>query len=72
MDRLRMEYVGIFYIHLEYFTPIWNILRPFGIFYAHLVYFVGALCGHVAYFSVLVCCTMKTLATLCCADVQQT
>jgi hypothetical protein len=32
-----MYNIGIFYGHLEYFTAIWNILRPFGIFYDHLV-----------------------------------
>jgi hypothetical protein len=25
-----MENVSTFYGHLEYFTAIWNILRPFG------------------------------------------
>jgi hypothetical protein len=34
-----MENVGIFYIHLVYFTAIGNILWPFGIFCGHLVYF---------------------------------
>jgi hypothetical protein len=35
------------------FTAIWSILQPFGIFYGYLVYF-----------SLLVCCTTKNLATL--------
>jgi hypothetical protein len=37
LEYLGMEDVGIFYDHLEYFTAIWYILRPFGIFYGHLV-----------------------------------
>jgi hypothetical protein len=45
--------VGIFYGHLEYFTAIWNILRPLGLFYDQLV---GIFCGPLVYFSVLVCC----------------
>jgi hypothetical protein len=28
-----MENVGTFYVHLEYFMSIRNILRPFGIFF---------------------------------------
>jgi hypothetical protein len=48
-----MEDVGIFYVHLVYFTAtgkfwgqlenfvdIWYILWAFGIFYGHLVYFM--------------------------------
>jgi hypothetical protein len=31
----------IFYGHLEYFSAIWNIFRPFGIFFVHLVYFTN-------------------------------
>jgi hypothetical protein len=31
---------GIFYVHLEYFMSIWNILCPFGRFYVHLEYFM--------------------------------
>jgi hypothetical protein len=34
-----MENVGIFYVHLVYFTAIGNILWPFGMFCDHLVYF---------------------------------
>jgi hypothetical protein len=43
-----MEKVSIFYGHLEYFTAIWSILRPFVIIYGRLVYVV---CCHVVYFS---------------------
>jgi hypothetical protein len=32
-----MEYEGVFYGHLVYFTAIWSILRPFGILCGHLV-----------------------------------
>jgi hypothetical protein len=41
------------YGHLICFTAIWYILWPFAIFVGHLVYF-----------SVLVCCNKKNLATL--------
>jgi hypothetical protein len=34
-----MEDVGIFYVHLVYFTDIYYILWPFGTFYGCLVYF---------------------------------
>jgi hypothetical protein len=34
-----MEGVGIFYVHLVYFTDIWYILWAFGIFYGRLVDF---------------------------------
>jgi hypothetical protein len=34
-----MENVGIFHVHLVYFTVIGNILRPFGLFCGHLLYF---------------------------------
>jgi hypothetical protein len=40
LEALAMEDVGIFYVHLGYFTAIWYILWSFGIFYGHLVYFV--------------------------------
>jgi hypothetical protein len=30
LEGLRIEKVGIFYGHLEYFAPIWYILWPFG------------------------------------------
>jgi hypothetical protein len=33
---LRFENIDIFYVHLEYFMAIWNILWPFGIFSCHL------------------------------------
>jgi hypothetical protein len=35
-----MEYAGLVYGYLVYFTDIWSILRIFGIFYDHVVYFV--------------------------------
>jgi hypothetical protein len=38
LEGLAIEYVGIFYGHLVYFTTLWYILWPFGIFYGHLVY----------------------------------
>jgi hypothetical protein len=44
-----MENVSIFYDYLEHFTAIW----PFGI-----------VCGHLVYFSILVCLPKKNLATL--------
>jgi hypothetical protein len=34
-----MEDFGVNYVHLVYFTAVWNILRPFGIFYGYLVDF---------------------------------
>jgi hypothetical protein len=39
-----MENVVLFYHHLEYFTAIWYNVWPFGI-----------VCGHLVYFSALVC-----------------
>jgi hypothetical protein len=44
----RMENVCIFYDHLEYFTAIWNILRPFGRVY---IWPFDIVCGHLVYFS---------------------
>jgi hypothetical protein len=38
LEGLAIEEVGIFYRHLVYFTPHWNILWPFGIFCGKLVY----------------------------------
>jgi hypothetical protein len=38
-----MENAGLLYGHLEYFTTIWRILRPFGIFYGNLFSFCGQL-----------------------------
>jgi hypothetical protein len=35
-----MEYVGLFYGHLVYFTAIWYMFVSFGIFYDYLVYFM--------------------------------
>jgi hypothetical protein len=35
-----MENVGIFYVHVVYFTAIWYTLWTFGIFCGNLVYFV--------------------------------
>jgi hypothetical protein len=57
LEGLRRENVEIFYGHLEYFTAIWNILRPFGIFYGHLEYFTAIwclLCSFGTFFPVLV------------------
>jgi hypothetical protein len=36
-----MENVGIFYGHLEYFTAIWYIFKPFDIVLGNLVYFTS-------------------------------
>jgi hypothetical protein len=36
---LGMDYVGVFYDHLEYFMAIWYNLWPFVIVCGHLVYF---------------------------------
>jgi hypothetical protein len=33
----RMEYAGMLYSHLEYFTVIWYILCPFGNVFGYLV-----------------------------------
>jgi hypothetical protein len=33
LKGLVKENVGILYGHMEYFTAIWNILRPLGTFY---------------------------------------
>jgi hypothetical protein len=44
LEVLGMENVGIFNDHLEYFTSIWYNSPPFDI-----------VCGHLVYFSVLVC-----------------
>jgi hypothetical protein len=58
---------GIFYGHLVYFTAIWYILLPFGIFYCHLVIFLATwyICGLFGiFFTVLVSCVKKNLATL--------
>jgi hypothetical protein len=41
---LGIENIAMFYEHLEYFAAIWYNLQPFGI-----------VCGHLVYFSVLVC-----------------
>jgi hypothetical protein len=47
---------------LVYYKVIWNVSRPFGIFYGHLVMF-----GFVGiFFTVLVLCIEKNLATLRC------
>jgi ABC-type spermidine/putrescine transport system permease subunit II len=49
-----MVNVGIFYDHLEYFTPIWYNLGP-----------IGIVCGHLEYFSPFwYVWTKKNLATL--------
>jgi hypothetical protein len=39
LEGLAMENVGIFYVHLVYFTAIGKMLWSFGIFWGHLVYF---------------------------------
>jgi hypothetical protein len=44
LEGLGMENVVLFYDHLEYFTDIWYNLQSLGI-----------VCGHLVYFSVLVC-----------------
>jgi hypothetical protein len=36
LGKFWRENVGILYGHLEYFTVIWNILRPFVVLYGHL------------------------------------
>jgi hypothetical protein len=56
----RLENVTIFYVHLEYFMDIWDILRTFGTFYGHSVHFL--LIWYI--FHVLVLRTKKNLATL--------
>jgi hypothetical protein len=53
---------GIFYGHLVYFMPIWNILCSFSIFYAHLVYFMpiwNILCPFDIF-----CCTLVYLMVI--------
>jgi hypothetical protein len=52
-EGLGMENVGIFYGHLVYFVVLWKSLWLFGIF-----------CSHWVYFSALVFCAKKDLATL--------
>jgi hypothetical protein len=54
LEGLAMENLGIFNNHLAYFTAIGNILGPFGMFCGNLLYF----------FTALVFCTKKNLATL--------
>jgi hypothetical protein len=39
LEGLAMVNVGIFYVHLAYFTVIENILWIFGIYCGHLIYF---------------------------------
>jgi hypothetical protein len=39
LEGLEMENGGIFSDHLEYYTPIWYILWPFGMAYGNWVYF---------------------------------
>jgi hypothetical protein len=38
-EGLGMDNVGIFYIHLVYFTALWYILWQFGTICGYLVYF---------------------------------
>jgi hypothetical protein len=48
--------------NIKRWYSIWNILKPFGKVDVHLVYLS---CGHLMYFfTVLVSCTDKNLATL--------
>jgi hypothetical protein len=64
-------YLGFFHLvpifcgYLIDFVVIWYILWSFGVFCGYLVLFhlVPIFCGYI-YFPVLVCCTMKYLATL--------
>jgi hypothetical protein len=57
-EGLAMEYIGIFFYHLVYFTVIWYILWSFGtyilwsfgIFYGHLVHIFY---GNLVYFMVI-------------------
>jgi hypothetical protein len=53
LEGLAIEDVGIFYGHLVRFTVFCYILWTFGI-----------VCGNFLYFSILVFCTKKNLATL--------
>jgi hypothetical protein len=66
---------GPFYGHLVHFMVIWSILWSNGIFFGHLVHFMakwyilwpfGEFNGHLGsiFPPVLVCCTMKNLATM--------
>jgi hypothetical protein len=48
-----MENVVIFYDHLEYVLVIWYNVRP-----------IGVVCGHLVYFSDLVCLDQQHLATV--------
>jgi hypothetical protein len=52
---------------LMYFMAIWNILQTFWIFYRHFGYFITIwyiLCSSGTFFTALVSCTKKNLATL--------
>jgi hypothetical protein len=42
----------------------WYILWPFGTFYGQILWPLGKLSGHLVFFPVLVCGTMKNPATL--------
>jgi hypothetical protein len=49
-----MGVVGIVYVHLVYFTPIWYIFWSFGIYFVAIWYILwpfGIFCGHLIYFS---------------------
>jgi hypothetical protein len=35
LDSLRLKNVDIFYVRLEYFMDVWDILLPFGTFCVH-------------------------------------
>jgi hypothetical protein len=41
LEGPRLENVDIFYVHLGYFSEIWDILLPFGTFFVNLVHFSG-------------------------------
>jgi hypothetical protein len=64
-----MEDVDMFYGPFANVLSIWYILWPFGIFYGHLVYFMAIWYWYHfpslgIFFTPLVSCTKKNLATL--------
>jgi hypothetical protein len=67
-EGLRWENVDLVYGHLENFTDVRDIVRPFGTFCAHLVHFVliwcilcsfGAFCAHLVHL-VLIWCILSS------------
>jgi hypothetical protein len=44
LEGLGIENVVTFYDHFEYFTAIWYNLQPLSIGCGHLVYFSGLVC----------------------------